>query len=223
MGEIRTIFHKELREIQDDILAMGSMVEKAISRSIDALKNRDIELANQIIADDKKINHKRFDIEEKCVQLIATQQPMASDLRTVVTVLNIITELERIGDHAEGIAKITIMIGDEPPLKPLIDIPRMAQKTNEMLFRSLDAFINKDVEAARKIAQEDDEVDHLYDQVFRELLLFMMEDPKTVTRATRLIWVAHNLERSADRVTNICERVVFMVTGKMEEIDASKY
>jgi phosphate transport system protein len=223
MNEIRTIYHKELREIQDDMLSMGSMVEKAISRSIEALKNRDLELAKQIIEDDKKINHKRFEIEEKCVQLIATQQPMASDLRTVVAVLNIITELERIGDHAEGIAKIAIMIGDEPPLKPLIDIPRMAQKTNEMLFRSLDAFINKDVEAAKKITREDDEVDDLYNQVFRELLLFMMEDPKTVTRATRLIWVAHNLERSADRVTNICERVVFMVTGKMEEVGASKY
>jgi phosphate transport system protein len=223
MTEIRTIFHKELREIQDDILAMGSMVEKAISRSVEALKNRDLELAKQVIADDKKVNQKRFEIEEKCIQLIATQQPMASDLRTVVAALNIITELERIGDHAEGIGKIAIMIGDEPPLKPLIDIPRMAQKTNEMLYRTLDAFINKDVEAAKKVAREDDEVDDLYNQVFRELLLFMMEDPKTVTRATRLIWVAHNLERSADRVTNICERVVFMVTGKMEEVGASKY
>lgn len=221
--EIRTIFHKRLHEIQDDILAMGSMVEKAISRSIEALKNRDLALAQQIIQDDQKINQKRFGIEEKCIQLIATQQPMASDLRIIVAVLNIITELERIGDHAEGIAKITVMIGDEPPLKPLIDIPRMAQKTNEMLRRSLEAFINRDAESATKIAAEDDEVDNLYNQVFRELLVFMMDDPKTITRATRLIWVAHNLERSADRVTNICERVVFVVTGKMKEIGASKY
>jgi len=221
--EIRSTFHNRLREIQDDVLAMGSMVEKAISRSIDALKNRDLELAKQIILDDKKINTKRFDIEEKCIQLIATQQPMASDLRIVVAVLNVITELERIGDHAEGVAKITIMIGDEPPLKPLIDIPRMAVKTVDMLHRSLEAFVNHDMETAKNIALEDDEVDHLYDQVFRELLLFMMEDAKTVTRATRLIWVAHNLERSADRVTNICERVVFMVSGKMEEIETSKY
>ena len=115
------------------------------------------------------------------------------------------------------------MIGDEPPLKPLIDIPRMAEQTVDMLRRSLDAFVNRDAEAARKIALEDDAIDHLYDQVFRELLTFMAEDPKTITRATRLIWVAHNLERSADRVTNICERVVFVVTGKMEEIGASKY
>ena len=221
--ETRTTFHKRLREIQDDVLAMGSMVSKATLRSIDALKNRDLDLAQQIIADDKKINQKRFEIEEKCIELIATQQPMASDLRIILAVLNIISEVERIGDYAEGIAKIAIMIGDEPPLKPLIDIPRMAEQTVDMLRRSLDAFVNRDAEAARKISAEDDSVDQLYDQVFRELLTFMAEDPKTITRATRLIWVAHNLERSADRVTNICERVVFIVTGKMEEIGASKY
>jgi phosphate transport system protein len=221
--ETRTAFHKKLREIQDDILAMGSMVSKATLRSIDALKDRNIALAHQIITDDRMVNHKRFEIEEKCVELIATQQPMASDLRVIVAVLNIISELERIGDHAEGIAKIAIMIGDEPPLKPLIDIPRMAEKTVDMLRRSLDAFVNRDAAAAKAISAEDDLVDQLYDQVFRELLVFMAEDPKTITRATRLIWVAHNLERSADRVTNICERVVFVVTGKMEEIGASKY
>ena len=221
--EIRTTFHKRLKEIQNDVLVMGSMVEKAIERSVTALKQRDLKLAGQVIADDERINHKRFDIEEACVELIATQQPMASDLRTIVSVLSIITELERIGDHAEGIAKIAVMIGDEPPVKPLIDIPRMAERTIQMLHRSLEAFVNRDADTARKIVAEDDEVDHLYDQVFRELLSFMAEDPKTITRATRLIWVAHNLERSADRVTNICERVVFKVTGKMEEIEASKY
>lgn len=223
MMEIRTAFHKRLGGIQDEVLTMGSMVEKAISRSIEALKKRDLALAHQIIADDVKINEKRFDIEEKCIQLIATQQPMASDLRIIICVLNLISELERIGDHAEGIGKIVVMIGDEPPLKPLIDIPRMAEKMEEMLRRSLDAFVNRDADTARQIITEDDEVDNLYDQVFRELLTFMAEDPKTITRATRLIWVAHNLERSADRVTNICERVVFIVTGKMEEIGASKY
>jgi len=219
--EIRSAFHKKLREIQDDILIMGSMVSKATLLAIEALQKRDLALANQIIADDKKINRKRFDIEEKCIQLIATQQPMASDLRTIVAVLNIITELERIGDYAEGNAKITIMIGNEPPLKPLVDIPRMAEKTADMLNRSLSAFINHDADAAIKISAEDDFMDNLYDQVFRELLTFMAEDPKTITRATRLIWVTHNLERSADRVTNICERVVFMVTGKMEESNTS--
>jgi phosphate transport system protein len=131
--------------------------------------------------------------------------------------------MERIGDHAEGIAKIVAMIGDEPPLKPLIDIPRMTEKMTDMLNRSLDAFVSHDADTARRIVVEDDEVDDLYNQVFRELLTFMAEDPRSITRATRLIWVAHNLERSADRVTNICERVVFMVTGKMEEIGASKY
>lgn len=221
--EIRAAFHKKLREIQDDILAMGSMVSKAMLRSIEALKGRDLELAHQIIADDQRINNKRFEIEEKCIELIATQQPMASDLRVIVAVLNIIIEVERIGDYAAGISKIVIMIGDEPPLKPLIDIPRMADQTVDMLRRSLDAFVSRDAEASKKIIEEDDLVDNLYDQVFRELLIFMAEDPKTITRATRLIWVAHNLERAADRVTNICERVVFIVTGKMEEIGGSKY
>jgi phosphate transport system protein len=221
--EIRTIFHRRLREIQNDVLAMGSMVDKAIDRSVEALKKRDLKLAEQVTSDDKMIDQKRFEIEENCVELIATQQPMASDLRTIISVFSIITDLERIGDHAEGIAKIVLMIGDEPPLKPLIDLPRMAEKTRDMLKRSLWAFIDRDADAARQIVAEDDEVDNLYTQVFRELLTFMAEDPKTITRATRLIWVAHNLERSADRVTNICERIVFTVTGKMEEIGASKY
>jgi len=221
--EIRAEFHKKLTEIQGDVLVMGSMVEEAINRSVRALRERDLALAEGVIADDRKINKVRYDIEEKCIELIATQQPMARDLRTIMSVANVVTELERIGDHAEGIAKIVVMIGDEPPLKPIIDLPRMADKTADMLHRSLDAFTRNDAAAARQIALEDDEVDDLYDQVYRELLTFMAEDSKTITRATRLIWVAHNLERSADRVTNICERVVFNVTGKLEEIGASNY
>ena len=220
---MRETYKKKLEEIQDDILFMGSMVEKAILRSMEALKERDLLKAQQIIDEDANINKKRFDIEEKCVQLIATQQPMAGDLRIIISVLNVISELERIGDHAEGTAKIALLIGNEPPLKPLVDLPRMAQKTADMLRRSMDAFIHHDIEAAKQIATEDDDIDNLYDQVFRELLTFMSEDPKTITRATRLIWVAHNLERSADRVTNICERIMFVVTGKMVEIGASKY
>jgi len=219
----RTSFERHLHELQDNVLVLGSMVEKAIYRSMEALKNRDLELAKQVVADDSEIDRMRFDIEEKCIELIVTQQPVASDLRIIVAVLNIIIDLERIGDHAEGVGKITLMIGKEPPLKPLIDLPRMAQKTGDMLRRSLDAFINRDAETARQISKEDDEIDALYDQVFRELLTFMAEDPRTITRATRLMWVGHNLERSADRVTNICERVVFVVTGKMEEIGVSKY
>lgn len=216
--EIRSVFHKGLRAIQDEVLVIGNMVNKAILLSVEALEKRDIDLAQQVVSDDKDTNRKRFEIEEKCIQLIATQQPMANDLRVIVAVLNIITELERIGDYAVGIAKITIMIGDEPPLKPLVDIPRMADQTADMLRRSLDAFISYNAEAAREISLEDDIVDNLYDKIFLELLAIMMEDPKSVTRATRLIWVAHDLERSADRVTNICERVIFVVTGKMEEI-----
>src|SRR4030042_3981803 len=202
----RESFERHLHELQDDVLILGSMVEKAISRSIEALKKRDLELARQVIATDRQIDLKRYEIEAKCTELIVTQQPVASDLRIIMAVLYIIVDLERIADHAGGIAKIAILIGDEPPLKPLIDIPRMAQKTIDMLHRSLDAFVKHDADAARKIADKDEKVESLYDQVFRELLVFMMEDPRTVTRGTRLIWVAHNLERTADRVTNICER-----------------
>lgn len=219
----RESLDRGLRALQDELLVLGSMVEKAILLSMDALRNRNLPLAKQVVADDAKVNQMRFDIEQKCVELIIREQPLASDLRIIVAVLNIIVELERIADHAAGIANIAIMIGDEPPLKPLIDLPRMAEKTADMLHRSLQAFINRDAEAAKRISAEDDEVDNLYDQVFRELLVFMAQDPKTITRATRLIWVAHNLERSADRVTNICERVVFVVAGKMEEIGSSKY
>ncbi len=221
--ETRTAFHKYLSEVEQDSLLMGNMVTKAIERSVEALKKRDLAVAHQIIADDAQINKQRFSIEEKCIGLIATQQPMASDLRLIVAVLNIITELERIGDYAEGIAKIVIMIGDEAPLKPLIDIPRMAEITLEMINSSLQSFVARDVDLAMKVVSLDSIVDDLYDQVFRELLTFMMVDPKTTNRATRLIWVAHNLERAADRATNICERVVFTVTGKMEEIGVSKY
>ena len=215
---MRTDYERNLKELQDKVLAMGSMVEKAISLSMEAMKNRDLELAHGVAADDELINAKRFEIEEDCIRLIATQAPMARDLRIIVAVLNIIIDLERIGDHAAGNAKIAIMLGEEPPLKPLIDLPRMADKTADMLRRALDAFVKRDADAARAITVEDDEVDTLYDQIFRELLYFMAEDPKTVSRATRLIWAAHNMERSADRVTNICERVVFVVTGRQEEI-----
>ncbi len=221
--ETRTTFHQHLREVEEDVLTMGDMVAKAVDRSIEALKKRDLTLAHQIIGDDARINDRRFSIEDKCIELIATQQPMASDLRIIVAALNIIVELERIGDYAEGIAKIVIMIGDEPPLKPLIDIPRMAEITIDMINKSLQSFVNRDPELATRVVSLDGVVDGLYDQVFRELLTFMMVDPKTINRATRLMWVAHNLERAADRATNICERVVFTVTGKMEEIGASKY
>jgi phosphate transport system protein len=219
----RDIFEKHLQQLKDELLVMSSMVEKTIERSISALKQRDLRLAHQVIADDANVDRKRLEIEDKCVGLIATQQPMASDLRTIIAILYISNELERIADYAEGIAKITIMFGDEPPLKPLIDIPRMAQKSIEMLRHSMEAFLERDVKKAEAVCAADDEVDQLYDQVYRELVSFMIEDPKTITRATRLIWVAHNLERIADRANNIAERAAFIVTGKMVEIGTSRY
>jgi phosphate transport system protein len=216
-------FVKGFQKIQDKILAMGDMVTKEIKRSIEALKNRDLKMAHQIIADDTKIDDMRFAIEDMCIELMGMQKLTVADRRIIVAVINIITELERIGDYAEGNAKIVVMIGDEPPLKPLIDIPRMAELTVDMIDKSLKSFVNRDVELAKHVVTMDNLVDGLYDQVFRELLTFMMVDPKTINRATRLIWVAHNLERAADRVTNICERVLFTVTGKMEGLQISKY
>jgi phosphate transport system protein len=216
-------FEKKLKQLEQDVLSLGDMVERAIYRSVEALKGRDLAAAGQIVADDLKINQKRHTIEQKCIELIATQQPVANDLRVIIAILNIIVDLERMADHAEGIAKVVLMIGYERRLKPLVDIPRMADKAREMLREALGAFTRRDVEAAKRICAEDDEVDHLHDQVYRELLTFILEDPRTITGATRLLWVAHNLERIADRVTNICERVVFMVTGEMIEIGSSKY
>ncbi len=217
------VFRRELQEIQNDVLRMGNDVTRAIDNSIVALKNRDLRLAHKVIADDAEINRQRFEIEDKCVKLNSAQRLDTDDFRLIVAVLNIITELERVGDYADGIANIVIMIGDEPPLKPLIDIPRMAEITNDMVTKSIQAFVSRDIELAKRVISMDTVVDGLYDQVFRELLTFMMIDPKTINRATRLIWVTHNLERAADRATNIGERVVFMITGKMEEMGASKY
>jgi len=205
------------------MLVLAGMVESAIDRGIQALRNRDAELAREIIADDIKINRKRYETEERCLELIATQQPLAGDLRTIAAILHIIVDLERMGDHAEGIAKIALMLADEPPLKPYIDIPRMAQIATRMLMASLEAFKHRDADRARAICNEDDEVDALYDQVYRELVTYMLQDPKTIERATHLTWVAHNLERIADRVTNVCERVVYLVEGKIEELNVSKY
>jgi len=219
----REAYHKALKELENELLTMGDMVAKAMKDSIEALKTRDLEMSKKIIKDDIIINKKRFEIEERCLQMIATQQPMAVDLRTIAAILSIVADLERMGDHAEGNAKINIMIGSEPLVKPLIDVPRMAEKGLGMLDRALKAFIDRDAKAARTICDEDDEVDALYDQIYRELLLIMIENPKKIEGATYLIWLAHNLERIADRVTNIAERVVFMVTGKMEEVNVSKY
>jgi phosphate transport system protein len=219
----RVDFDRQLAEVQEDMLVMAGMVETAIERGIEALKTRNVELARQIIADDLNINRKRYDAEDRCLDLIATQQPLAGDLRTIVSVLHITVDLERMGDHAEGIAKIALMLSDEPPLKPYIDIPRMADLTISMLMDSLEAYKHRDAALARAICDRDDEVDALYEQVYRELLTFMINDPKSIRRATWLLWVAHNLERIADRATNICERVVYLVEGRIQELNVSKY
>ncbi len=220
--EQRTI-EERLKEIQGNMVVLADMVYVAIRGSVEGLKNRDLALAQQIVADDVKINGKRFEIEGECIQLLKAERLTESDLRMVVAVLNVIVDLERMGDHAEGIAKIAVMLADKPPLKPLIDIPRMAEKASDMLKRSIQAFIDRDVEVARRIPSEDDEIDALNEQVFRELLVIMLGTPTAIPRAEYLIWVARNLERIADRVTNICERVTFMVTGRMDIVKVSRY
>ena len=214
----RGTLERELERTRSDILRMGSLVENAIERSVESLKNRDPDLAQQVINDDEIINQLRYKIEEECLELIATQQPAAGDLRMVIAAMHIAVELERMADHAVGNAEITKRIYQEPPLKPLIDIPVMARIAREMIHAALDAFIARDADAAQAVAKRDDEIDDLYQQIFRELLTYMLEDPRTITRATHLLWAAHNLERIGDRVTNVCERVIFMTTGKLEEL-----
>lgn len=218
---IRKTFENELQQVKDEILLLGSMVEHAIIGSVEALKKRDIKASETIIAEDKEINKKRFALENEIMVLIATQQPMARDLRLLASCMEITSELERMGDYAKGIANINIRMGDEKLLKPLIDLPRMAQAGVDMLHRALTAFVNEDVEAAKAIPMEDDEVDALYNQIYRELMVFIIEDPKNIERANWLLWVAHNIERFADRVTNICERTIFIATGSFDEIKRS--
>lgn len=217
----RETFDKQLQQLLDELLVLGSMVEQAVIDAVDSLKRRDREASKHIYDADQYINEKRYEIENNCLTLIATQQPMARDLRFLAAILEIITELERIGDYAKGIARINIRLGEDPLVKPLIDIPKMAEKGLDMLRRALQAFVHRDAETARAIPAEDDEIDDLYNNIYRELLEIMLNDPKTVDRATYLLWAAHNLERLADRVTNICERIVFVVSGEMMELDRS--
>jgi phosphate transport system protein len=219
----REAFEKQLRSLQDDVLIMGSMVEKAIQRSVDALRTRDISLSNAVVSDDVAINAKRYEIEEKCIHTIALQAPMAADLRVIVAVLFIANELERMADHAEGIGRINLMLGEEPLPRPLGDISEMAERSNDMLRRALTAFVDRDAEAARLLCDEDDAIDALYDRSYHALIQEIVRTPEDVQRITYLIWTSHNLERIADRVTNICERVIFMVTGHLEEINVSRY
>ncbi len=218
----RETFEQELQRLQDEVLVLGSMVEEAITDSVAALKQRDVEASRRIIAQDRLVNEKRFAVESDALMLIATQQPMAGDLRTLAAVLDIASEMERIGDYAKGIAKINLMIGQEPFIKPLVDLPAMAAKARDMLHRALDAFSRRDADLARAIPAEDDQVDALYNQVYRELIALILEEPHRIGQANYLLWAAHNLERAADRVTNICERVLFTVTGEMVELDVKE-
>lgn len=218
----REVLDKKINHLLEEIKKLEIMVADATIDAVEALKNNDIESAQRVYDGDADINNKRFHLENECITTIATQQPiMAGDLRKLASILEVVGELERMGDYAKGIAKICIMMGDQPPLKPLIDVPRMAKLTVSMLKRAIRAFIEEDTETAKSIPKEDDMIDALYNQVYRELVTYMISDPSTIDRANYLMWTAHNLERMADRVTNICERTIYLTTGKLTEISAS--
>ncbi len=210
----REEFDLKLVGLEEEVEALADFVSDTIKRSVESLKNRDLAASQQIIDFDDYIDNKQSEIEDRCIHLIATQQPVAKDLRAIIALLHIAVELERIGDYAEGIGKISLRMGNEPTLKPLIDIPRMAEKATAMLHDSIRALLSRDTAKAQAVVDADDEVDDLYDQVYRELLLYMIEDPQTIQRATYLLWVAHDLERIADRATNIAEQVLFLVDGR---------
>ncbi len=216
-------FHKRIKELEQDLVELGEMVITAVNRSVEALKNLDAREARRVVDGDAQVNKKRWALEDKCVDLIATQQPVASDLREIIAVLSIVRDLERIGDYAEGIGKIVLLHGDQPLIKPLVYIPQMAEKAVSMLRRSLDAFVKRDAQLARDICAEDDEVDTLYDKAYHDLLSRMIDNPSVITRATYLIWACHNVERIADRATNISESVVYLVTGTPSELNVSRY
>jgi phosphate transport system protein len=219
---VRSAYEQQIEDLRDHVVATASMVDKAIARSIDALQTQDVILAKQVRKADKEIDAARWEGEDRALTIIATQAPMASDLRMIAAALQIFTDLERMGDHAAGIAKIVIDTADEPILKPLVDIPRMSVIAREMLGQAITSFMDRDIELARRTAIRDDDVDDLNDQIFRELLTYMMADPSTINRATRLLWASHNLERIADRATNICERVVYAVSGLNEELGGGR-
>jgi len=219
----RQSFDRELERLQDEVLALGSMVEEALVNSVQQLKQRDSVGSKRLIAADQDVNERRFAMEEDVLTLIATQQPMAGDMRLLAAILEIVGELERIGDYAKGNARINLLIGERPLVKPLIDLPVMAEKARDMLHQALKALVQRDVELARAIARRDEEVDALYNQIYRELLSYIMEDPSLIEQANYLLWVAHNLERTADRVINVCERVVFTVTGELAELDTDDW
>ena len=218
----RETLDKKIQSLLDQILVLDSLVESAVLESVNALKRKDTDLAKRIYASDKRINEKRFELENDIIVTIATQQPiMAGDLRLVASILEVVGELERMGDYAKGIAKICLMIGKQPHVKPLIDIPRMAEIAVDMLHRAVGAFVAQEAETARQIPKEDDLVDALYNQVYRELITITFSNPAVIDQANHLMWAAHNLERLADRVTNICERTIYIATGQLEELSTT--
>ena len=216
-------FQRQLATLQDGVLEMGSMVERAVERAMQSLMDRDVALARSVIEDDKDINSIGFHLQNACISLLAQQAPMAGDLRMIVSVTVIASELERMGDHAEGIASIVVLMQDEPLVKPLIDLPIMATKSREMLHNAVQAFVDQDVEAAYRVGAADDAVDRLYDVIYTDLVQIMVGDPSTIEPSTHLLWVAHNLERVADRATNIAERTVYSATGMLPQMDVSSY
>lgn len=215
----RETFERELQKLQDDVLLLGKMVEQAVMDSVTALRQRDKKSARRVRAGDQQINEKRYQIEQDCLTLIATQQPMARDLRTIASVFAITIDLERMADHAEGISRAVKRLGQEPPVKPLVDIPKMDEILQQMIRETLDAFRDQDVERARAVARKDDEVDALRNRVLHDLLDLMIRNPGIVPRALELLIVARHLERAADHLTNVCERIVYMVTGELRELN----
>lgn len=214
----RTELDRALDQLRDMLFRMESLVAEALQRAIDSLRRRDAELAEDVIRSDDAINVLRYDVEQFCVDIIATQQPVARDLRAIMGMMHSAVEMERMGDHAAGVAKITLAVYEQPLIKPLIDLPRMVTISIEMLHLALQALIDNDAEMARHIVDRDDEVDDLHNQVFRELITYMLEDTGTIRQATNLIWASHAVERFADRATNIAERTLFIKSGRLEDL-----
>ena len=219
----REQFHRGLRQVEGGLIELGGMVERQVERAIEALERRDLPLADAVVRDDGEVNRARFHLDNLCVSLLAQQAPMASDLRLIVAILAMVSDLERMGDHAEGIARIVRMMGDTPLVMAVDDIAEMARHARVMLHDALDALTQRSVEAAYAVGKADDAVDLLYDRVYLALIAIMTRDPSTIESCTHLLWIAHDLERIADRATNIAERVVYTVTGMLPEMDVSRY
>jgi phosphate transport system protein len=223
MPQTRTHFDRELTDLRNQVVDLGSRTEQAIRWAMDSLRRRDLNLARVVVEGDYEINRSRFEIEDHAVNLIAMQQPMATDLRTIIAAIHIVTELERIADHAEGIARISLMLGEQSLPQPLGRLSEMADRGVAMMHNSITAFIDRDIDLARRVCDDDDELDALYDANYAEVIGRMLMEPQQAKVLTYQLWTAHNLERIGDRATNICERVIYLVTGRLEEANVSRY